>query len=199
MSRFRFRMARVQDAAPLLAIYGYYVENTVISFETQTPPLAEFEKRIQDICLNYPYLVCEQNERIVGYAYANRHKERAAYQWNAELSAYLHQDYTGAGIGKALCKALIALSELQNLRNLYGVVATPNPASEKMQLKLGFKKEGLMEKTGFKLGTWHDIATYHKRIGGNDAPPAPFVPAPALDPEKVAEILEASAASLRGG
>ena len=65
----------------------------------------------------------------MGYAYAHRHMEREAYQWNAELSVYLGRPYTSQGIGKRLYCALIELLEKQGVKNVYGGVTLPNVKS----------------------------------------------------------------------
>ena len=83
----RYRLATEADAEVLLTIYGQYIE-TEITFEYRLPSLDEFRKRIRDILLFYPYLVAEEDGKVIGYAYAHRHMQREAYQWNGELSIY---------------------------------------------------------------------------------------------------------------
>ena len=75
------RFAAAGDAEDLLAIYAQYID-TPVTFETVLPSADEFRGR-------YPYLVLEEEGKIVGYAYAHRYMARAAYGWNAELSVYL--------------------------------------------------------------------------------------------------------------
>ena len=109
-------------------IYSQYID-TPITFEYALPTEAEFTERVKKISSVYPYLVCEVNGRIIGYAYAYRQKERMAYQWNAELSIYLGRPYTSQGIGKRLYCALIELLEKQGVKNVYGGVTLPNVKS----------------------------------------------------------------------
>ena len=103
------RFAQLSDAPALLSIYAYYVENSVITFEYEAPPLVEFEARMIPIQQEYPSPVCEIDQKIVGYAYAHRHMERAAYQWNVELSVYLQPQAQHRQIGKALYTALLEI------------------------------------------------------------------------------------------
>lgn len=105
----RYRLATEADAEVLLTIYGQYIE-TEITFEYRLPSLDEFRKRIRDILLFYPYLVAEEDGKVIGYAYAHRHMQREAYQWNAELSIYLDQKATSKGIGTELAKKLLPYS-----------------------------------------------------------------------------------------
>ena len=83
------RFARAEDAQALLDIYAQYI-HTPITFEYELPSAAEFARRISSTLADgYPYLVCQDGDEVLGYAYAHRLGERAAYQWNAELSIYL--------------------------------------------------------------------------------------------------------------
>ena len=132
------RMATLQDAEKILAIYAPYVKNTAVSFEYDVPSLPDFEARMQGIMAFYPYLVWEEGGRILGYAYAHRHQERKAYQWNAELSIYLHPDATRRGLGSKLCLALLDLLRLQGVKTAYSCVTLPNAASEALHAKMGF-------------------------------------------------------------
>lgn len=75
----RVRCVVPDDSQKILEIYAQYIE-TPVTFECTLPPEREFAKRIEDISKFYPYLVCEQNSDIIGYAYAHRHMEREAYQ-----------------------------------------------------------------------------------------------------------------------
>src|SRR5215510_12257875 len=101
------RIATENDAAGILSIYQPYIENTSFTFETETPSLEAFQQRINHYLIHFPWLVCEIDGMIAGYAYGARHRERTAYQWCVESSIYIHDDHLRSGIGKALYEALI--------------------------------------------------------------------------------------------
>lgn len=105
------RLASGSDSEALRNIYGQYID-TPITFECSLPTKQEFANRVEEISLQYPYLVCEENGRIAGYAYAHRHKQREAYQWNAELSVYLNREDTSRGVGTRLYHVLIEILKL---------------------------------------------------------------------------------------
>jgi len=173
------------DAADLLRIYAPYVERTAVTFEYEVPTPDEFAGRIRNIRSVYPYLAAEANGRIVGYAYAHRHQERAAYQWNAELSVYLDGGFTGGGLGSALYARLMDILRLQNIHNVYGCVTRPNPASEKLHHRFGFKTVGVFERTGYKLGRWHDVVWFEKALAETDLEPALPIPFSEFRPEEI--------------
>ena len=113
------RFAGAADAQDLLGLYGQYID-TPITFECALPSRAEFARRIEGIGRAYPYLLCREGERTVGYAYAHRQMEREAYQWNAELSVYLDRAFTSRGLGGRLYRVLMELLRLQGVRTAYG-------------------------------------------------------------------------------
>ena len=167
------RSAKPQDCAELLKIYGQYID-TPITFEYVLPPCEEFAARITEISADYPYLVCEENGKIVGYAYAHRFKERAAYQWGAELSVYLEKNFTSKGLGKKLYRILEEILKIQNVKTVYGGVTSPNVKSEKLHKSLGFSLAGTYRKTGYKCGQWLDVSWYEKTIAPHTPEPEPF-------------------------
>lgn len=162
--KVNFRFATAEDASKILEIYKYYIENTTITFEYDVPTFVEFKERIKNTLLEYPYIVCEYKNEILGYAYAHKVWMRAAYQWDVELSVYIDKDYTGNGLGKKLYKILIEILKLQNVVNVYGCVTYPNEKSDKLHESLGFKKVGIFENSGYKFGKWIGVTWFHKAI-----------------------------------
>ena len=184
--------AAVQDAGELLAIYSQYIETT-ITFECALPTEEEFAERIRNFSACYPYLVCRENGRVIGYAYAHRQAERAAYQWNAELSIYLDREARGRGVGRRLYGALMELLRLQGIRTVYALVTSPNPASEKLHNAMGFHLMGVQKSCGYKNGAWRDVSWFEKAIGTYDETPVPLRPFWEAVPREQAErILKAA-------
>ena len=129
------RFADEHDAAACLAIYAQYID-TSITFETALPSEDEFAGRIRSYGAVYPWLIAEEEGKILAYAYAHRAQERAAYDWNAELSVYVSKNAAGRGLGTRLYRALLALLKEQGVRTAYGVVTMPNDASAALHQKL---------------------------------------------------------------
>ena len=184
----KIRFAEISDANSLLNIYSQYIE-TAITFEYSLPTKAEFEKRIENILETYPYLVCEEDGKIFGYAYAHKFMDRAAYQWNAELSIYLDKSHVSKGFGKKLSSVLIEILKEQGVRTVYSLITSPNIKSEKLHLSLGFKIVGMYHRTVFKNGGWHDVAIFEKKIGKNDNNPTPVISIKKIDFEIIEKIL----------
>lgn len=174
------RTAREEDAAELVAIYEYYVQNTVITFEYDVPSVAEFAGRIRTILQKYPYLVAESDGVIGGYAYASMFKARAAYDWAVETSIYIRQDLRGRGVGAALYRALEEALGRMHVINLNACIAYPNPESVGFHEKNGYKLIGHFTQCGYKFEKWHDMIWMEKFIGPHEVPPQAVVPFPML-------------------
>ena len=166
--------ARQEDSAALLSIYQEYID-TPITFEYTLPTQEEFAQRIETISVDYPYLVARKGSRCIGYAYAHRQMERAAYQWNAELSVYLDCAAVSHGLGKRLYRALMEILRLQQIRTVCGVVTLPNAKSEGLHKGMGFSQTALHKCAGYKNESWHDVAWFERSIAPFDQPPEPFV------------------------
>ena len=183
------RIATPDDGAALAKIYEYFVDNTTITFEYAPPSEEEFSERIAHKLEKYPYIVAEENGIPIGYAYAAEFRERAAYNWDTELSVYVTLGKHRAGVGKRLYSALTEILREQNFVNLYAWITTPNPESISFHEKMGFEKVCEIPATGYKQGQWCGIAWYQKRITETSAPKE-IIPFPTLDKRKIEKILD---------
>lgn len=165
------RLATASDSEEILAIYAPYVKDTAISFETELPEIGEFTRRIERIAAKYPYLVCQIDGRIVGYAYASRHMERAAYRFNVETSIYVSQGHHGRGVAGKLYGCLLELAGRLGYCNAYAGITVPNEKSMRFHQKFGFSVVGTYHETGYKFETWHAVALLEKSIRQHTVPP----------------------------
>ena len=160
----QIRNVTLNDVQELLDIYSYYVLNTTITFEYETPSMNEFTQRIQKITQKYPYLVATLDDEIIGYAYATSYKERAAYDWSVETTVYVKNDKHGLGIGKELYLHLEQALKEKNIVNMLACITYPNPKSIDFHTKFGFEKVGHFPKVGYKFNEWRDIIWMQKVI-----------------------------------
>jgi L-amino acid N-acyltransferase YncA len=186
----KLRAASTRDIAAILNIYAPYVKDTVISFEYDVPTKKEMTERFLHTATEYPYLVCEIDGKIAGFAYASPAFGRIAYQWSCDASVYIDEDYHRRGIGHSLYCAMTELLTVQGYRNLYAVITANNNSSILFHEKEGFSSVGVYHKSGYKFGAWHDVLWMEKHIGTFTENPAPPIPFPALSKQKVETILE---------
>ena len=168
-----------RDAAQCAEIYQPFVTATVISLEEQPPDAAEMARRIEQTSLRYPWLVSYDGDSVVGYAYATRHRERAAYRWAADVAIYVREGHRGKGVGKTLYQALLDLLARQGVRIACAGIALPNEASVALHESCGFRPVGIYHRIGWKLGAWHDVGWWQLELAGSD-PPAEVGPPPRL-------------------
>lgn len=171
MSRVRIRMAKLEDAKEMNAIYERYIMETAITFEYEPVPLEEFVARMQSVLSKLPYLVCEVDGVIAGYAYVAPFKSRAAFAWDLEITVYLHSDYYRRNIGSALYQALFEISKRLGYVNIYALITETNEKSKRMHESLGFEQVGRYPDTGYKLGQWWGLNVLCKQINSTENQP----------------------------
>jgi phosphinothricin acetyltransferase len=151
------RPARSEDARRIAAIYNHYVENTAITFEEEPLSVEEMAHRIVEYSKSLPWLVHEEDGRILGYCYASKWHVRSAFRHSAETTIYVDEDAHGRGIGADLYARLIEQAGAKGVHALMAVVTLPNEKSRRLHEKLGFRKMGQLEEVGHKFGLWHDV------------------------------------------
>lgn len=166
------RNATIADAERILEIYDYYVKNTAITFEYDTPTLDEFKHRMENTMQRYPYLVILKDGHIQGYAYAGAFVERAAYDWSCEMTVYLDHNAQKCGMGRAIYEALENALHDMGILNLYACIGYPECDDEYLTTNsadfhshLGFVKVGEFHKCGYKFGRWYSMIWMEKMIG----------------------------------
>jgi len=197
------RLAEEGDAAQIAAIYAPVVRDTIISFEAEPPTAEESARRVRDTVERWPWLVCERDGQVLGYAYAGAHRSRAAYQWSVDVSAYVREDARRTGVGRALYASLIAALDLQGFYNAYAGIALPNEASVGLHEAVGFRLVGVYRGVGYKRGAWHDVGWWGLALqegAAREARPSPPVALPsAMGADGWAAALESGLRPLRSG
>ena len=166
------RLATAADGAAIAAIYRPAVTDATISFELTPPTADEMAARIDAVLLDAPWLVWVEGGAVRGYAYASKHRSRAAYQWSVETSAYVANDWHRRGVARGLYASLFALLRLQGVRNAYAGITLPNPASEALHAAMGFAPVGVYRGVGYKGGAWLDVAWSALVLQALEGPPA---------------------------
>lgn len=167
----KIRFATPADAAAVLEIYGPFCDDSPITFETERPAIAEIENRIRKINDRFPWLICENDDQVLGYAYAGPHRDRAAYRWSVDVAVYISENHRGVGIGTALYMVLFELLRIQGYFKAYAGITLPNPASIGLHQRLGFCLVGNYKQVGYKAGAWHDVSWWDLSLQPADRQP----------------------------
>lgn len=166
------REATRSDTESMLAIYAPYIEQTAITFEYEVPTPDVFRQRIEKVQAKYPWIVAEDEGRIVGYAYASAFKERAAYQWSVETSIYVDHNVRRQGVGRRLHDVLEQRLMAQGILNMNACISYIEQEDEyltqdsiRFHEQLGYKKVAHFHQCGKKFGRWYDMIWMEKMIG----------------------------------
>ncbi len=152
------RPATPADAAGIAAIYNHYVTHTIVTFEEEVITRKEMAQRISEVRdAGRPWFVWEENQRILGYSYANAWKSRCSYRFSLETTVYLDPTATRRGLGTQLYTALIDALRPTKTHALIGGIALPNAGSVALHEKLGFQKVAHFKEVGWKFDQWIDV------------------------------------------
>jgi L-amino acid N-acyltransferase YncA len=164
-----------RDAAACAEIYAPYVVGSAVSFEEAAPTAAAFAERIAGVQATHPWLVAEEGGRVVGYAYASPHRDRAAYRWACDVAVYVDRTHQRRGVGRALYEALFDELREQGLHLAVAGVTLPNDASVGLHEALGFEPVGVYRGIGWKAGAWRDVGWWWLRLlpADHDGAPPP--------------------------
>jgi L-amino acid N-acyltransferase YncA len=183
------RLATASDAVGILTIYAPYITDTSFTFEAEVPSVELFANRISSYSNDWPWLVCEIDGKIAGYAYGSKYRERVGYQWCVECSVYVHDGFMRKGVGKSLYTPLFEILKEQGYRNVYAVINLPNERSVDFHENCGFEWFATYENVGYKLGRWKDVGWWQLTINEYGHEPAPLLKFSALDKKIVGRIL----------
>lgn len=168
---FELRNFRPADSAEILDIYAPFIEKGGVTFELTTPDIQEYENRLSAIANEYPFLVAVAHDKVIGFAYACRHRERAAYRWIVETSVYIHAQNRQTGVADALYSELFSILQARNFVWAFAGITLPNLPSVKLHEKFAFEPFALYKDAGWKQDTWHDVVWMRKKLNEASNPP----------------------------
>ena len=164
------RIATEADVEAILAIYAPYILTTTHTFEYTVPTCGEFLTRFRSITAQFPWLVWEEDGKILGYAYGSAPFERAAFRWVSEDSVYLLPEARGRGIGKALLTSLEEILQKQGYRGIYAIITSANEDSLRFHEKMGYSFLAEFPDCGYKFGRWLGITWLYKALNSVENP-----------------------------
>lgn len=163
---YTIREAEISDAQAIHDIYGYYAENTFVTFTEENPSVQTYEQNIINTQKHYPYIVLCDDGKVIGMAYADQVRHHDAYRFSVESTIYLSPDAPKKqGLGKMLYTALEERLAAMGYKFMYGVLTDDNEPSIGLHKALGFEEVGHFSDIGYKFETWKGIVWYRKQIG----------------------------------
>jgi phosphinothricin acetyltransferase len=185
----RIRVATPADAAAVRDIYAPFCESTAVTFEETAPTAAEMADRVESTLEEHPWLVCEADGLVVGYACAGPLRPQRAYEWVVELSVYVADAARRSGVGRALYESLFAVLERQGIRDAYAVTTVPNPETERFHESMGFERLVDFPAIGYTADDWRDVAWWRRPLAEKSASPDRPRPFPSVRADDDCESL----------
>lgn len=151
------RDVAISDTKRIHQIYNKYVKESRATFREQPLSLQETKAQIERITKEFPWIVYEEADQVIGYTFADKWKEKTAYRYTVETSIYLDPEHLEKGIGSKLKQAMIEELRKRGFHTVISAISLPNPASIAMCEKFGFKKVGQLREIGYKFDEWVDV------------------------------------------
>ena len=153
------------DARDLISVYKSHVTKfAVMHSRTLIPTVPQMEMMIQEISIEYPFLLCRWDNRVLGYCYAHSGVESASIDRDVEFFVIIDKAFTACGIATALCNALFDLLRLQNIQRVFGKIQSPNPKAEQLLMHIHFVLSGHFYSEACMCGQNHEILWFDKWI-----------------------------------
>ena len=159
MSESRIRSAERRDLARLAEIYNYYVLNTSVTFDVEPYTVERREAWFMQFSATgrHRLIVAEENGIVMGYAGTTRFRPKAAYETTVETTVYCAPEAIGKGLGKRLYTELFAVLKGEDIHRFVAVYVVPNPATEALHRRFGFRVVGVLSENGRKFGKYWDV------------------------------------------
>lgn len=181
-SDIEVRIATLDDAPAVAAIYRYYVETSAATFEYIAPDVDGIRRRMAAVLDRYPYFVAVRDGDVIGFTYASPLRTRPAYDWSCETTIYVSSGGRTSGVGRALYQALEDALKRMGVLSAYACVARPHSGDEhltdaslRFHERMGYAKVGEFADCGNKFGRWYDIVWMKKDFGSHEPDPVPVV------------------------
>ena len=155
------RDATDADLPAVAEIYAYETAYSYSTFETEERPLQAWAHKLHG---HYPFLVAEDEGRVLGYAYASEFRDRPAYHRTVETSVYIHRDARGRRLGSLLYDALLARLVADGFHTALALIALPNDPSVRLHERAGFEHVGTMREVGDKQDRMIDVGVYQRML-----------------------------------
>jgi L-amino acid N-acyltransferase YncA len=150
---------RPEDWEAVRAIYLEGIATGNSTFEQSAPDWEAWDQGHLETCR----LVARAGSEVLGWTALSPISRRQVYAGVAEFSIYVAERARGRGIGAALLKALIEVSEREGIWTLQSGIFPENTASLELCRRFGFRVVGTRARIGCMEGRWRDVVLLERR------------------------------------
>ena len=109
-------------------------------------------------------VVAEVGGDIAGFASLSPYRERPAYRTTVEDSIYVHRDFRGTGVGRALLSEILDVAQARGFHSVIARIVGGHDASIRLHRAAGFDHVGIEREVGRKFGRWLDVVVMQKLL-----------------------------------
>jgi L-amino acid N-acyltransferase YncA len=158
------RLATLDDAEPIRAIYNVEVLTSTVTFDLVPRSLEEQRAWLCARSGVHAVLVAEAAGEVVGFGSLSPWRDRPAYSTTVEDSVYIHRDHRGRGVGKALLTRLVDTATAHGFHACMARIVGGHEASIALHEACGFEIVGTEREVGRKLGRWLDVVLMERML-----------------------------------
>ncbi len=156
----KIRDAVEKDLNRINEIYNYYVINSTCTYQTVPETINDRIKWFNSHGKEYPVIVCEINNDIIGWASISPFHKRHGYKPTVENSIYIKHDFHRQGLGTILLKEIIKRAKEIGYHSMIATISGDQKSSIILHEKFGFKKAADLKEAGFKFNKWLDVVYF---------------------------------------
>jgi L-amino acid N-acyltransferase len=156
----KIRKAEINDLIAINDIYNYYVASSTCTYQTNLETMEERNAWFNEHDKDYPIIVAENNEIVIGWASISRFKKREAYKPTIESSIYVRHDRLFKGIGAILLREIIKIAKEIGYHSIIAGISDDQEVSILLHEKHGFTKVAHLKEVGYKFNKRLDVVYY---------------------------------------
>ena len=159
------RLARLDDAEAIRAIYNREVTASTVTFDLVPRSSAEQRAWLQERSGAHAVVVAADSAgQVVGFGSLSPYRDRPAYRTTVEDSVYVHHDHRGSGVGALLLEELLAVAGRHGFHTVIARIVGDHQASIALHRRHGFTMVGVEREVGRKFGRWLDVAVMQRLL-----------------------------------
>ncbi|HUY22755.1 MAG TPA: GNAT family N-acetyltransferase [Acidimicrobiales bacterium] len=158
------RLARVEDAEAIRAIYNAEVTGSTVTFDLEPRTGEQQLAWIAHHQGAHPAIVAVEGATVTGFGSLSAFRDRPAYATTVEDSLYVEQGWRGKGVGRLLLAQLVDLAGAHGFHTVIGRASGDNAASIALHQACGFTLVGVEREVGRKFGRWIDVAVLQRML-----------------------------------
>jgi L-amino acid N-acyltransferase YncA len=153
-----------EDREAIMDIFNHYVENSFAAYPENRLPYQAFDMLLQ-MANGFPTgTIKDQSGKILGFGMLRTHNPMPTFSRTAEVTYFIHPDYTGKGLGKKLLGFLEKGAVEKGIANILASISSLNPRSIDFHKKNGFVECGRFKNVGRKKGQLFDTVWMQKML-----------------------------------